>query len=299
MPRVYAIYDVFTNEWLAGIPLAVVFDGAGLGDARMQALAREFNLSETAFVLPAENPAHSARLRIFTPGRELPFAGHPTVGAAVALAERQHRGEAADLVSVLEENVGPVRCAVRLERQSPGFAEFDLPRQSEQLQAKMDPQAIADAFCISASDLGFENHHPSVWSAGVAFAMVPVKDMGVAEAIAFDPGRWTAMAGATLSAYIYCRGGRDHRANFHARMFAPDMGISEDPATGSAVAAMSGAILHFDGLADGHHALTIEQGVEMGRPSLIGLHLEISNRAILHARIGGHAVKIAEGRICL
>lgn len=299
MPRPYAIYDVFTSERLAGNPLAVVFDGKGLSDSGMQAIAREFNLSETVFVTPPENPTHSARLRIFTPGRELPFAGHPTVGAAVALAELNHEETAIDLVSVLEENVGPVRCAVRLMAGKAGFAEFDLPKRSERLPATIDPHKVADALCLSASDLGFENHRASVWSAGVPFVMIPVRDMAAAGSIAFDPGRWAAALGKTSAAYVYCRGGVDHRASFHTRMFAPDMGIAEDPATGGAVAAMSGAILHFDALADGHHAFMIEQGVEMGRPSHIDLHLEIKSQEILRARIGGRAVKIASGNLFL
>ena len=299
MPRPYAIYDVFTSDGLAGNPLAVVFDGKGLSDSRMQAIAREFNLSETVFVTLPENPAHIARLRIFTPGRELPFAGHPTVGTAVALAELNHDGRGLDLVSVLEENVGPVRCAVKLVAGEAGFAEFDLPKRSEQLQANIDPQKVADALCLSVSDLGFENHRLSVWSAGVPFAMVPVRDLRTAGSIAFDPGRWGTAVDKTVAAYVYCRGGVDHRASFHARMFAPDMGIAEDPATGGAVAAMSGAILHFDTLADGHHALLIEQGVEMGRPSHIDLHLEIKNQQVLRARIGGRAVKIASGNLFL
>ena len=299
MARTYAIYDVFTSDKLAGNPLAVIFDGDGLTDARMQAIAREFNLSETVFVLPPENEAHCARIRIFTPGRELPFAGHPTVGTAVALAELKHDGTGADLVCVLEEKVGPVRCAVRLSDTGAGFAEFDLPRRSERMAVELDPQRVADALAISVSDIGFENHSLSVWNAGVPFAMVPVRDLGTAQNVAFDAARWEGAAGNTLAAYVYCRGGVDHGANFHARMFAPDMGIAEDPATGGAVAAMSGAIHHFDALADGHHALMIEQGVEMGRPSHIDLHLEIRNLEIERARIGGRAVKIASGSIFL
>jgi trans-2,3-dihydro-3-hydroxyanthranilate isomerase len=298
MARDYAIYDVFTGDKLAGNPLAVVFDGDGLSDARMQAIAAEFNLSETVFVRPPENPAHTASLRIFTPGKELPFAGHPTVGTAVALAERQHGASELDLVSVLEEKVGAVRCAVRLGKDV-SFAEFDLPRVSERLNVKLDAQLVADALCISAADIGFENHKLSAWNAGVAYVLVPVRDLAAAASIRFDPQRWIASALGTTSAYIYCRGGVDHRASFHARMFAPDLGIGEDPATGSAVAAMSGAIQHFDALGAGHHALAIEQGVEMGRPSLIHLHLECGKNAVDHARIGGEAVKIAEGRILL
>lgn len=298
MARDYAIYDVFTGDKLAGNPLAVIFDADGLSDERMQAIAGEFNLSETVFVRPPENPAHTASLRIFTPGKELPFAGHPTVGAAVALAERRHGAGEFDLVSVLEEKVGPVRCAVRLGT-STSFAEFDLPRTSERMDVELDAQVVADALCISAADIGFENHGLSAWSAGVAYVMVPVRDLSIVGSVRFDPQRWSASSFGTTSLYVYCRGGVDHRADFHARMFAPDLGIAEDPATGSAAAAMSGAIQHFDALAPGHHALAIEQGVEMGRPSLIHLHIDSGAGVVDRARIGGQAVKIAEGRILL
>jgi trans-2,3-dihydro-3-hydroxyanthranilate isomerase len=303
MARDYAIYDVFTGEQLAGNPLAVVFDGAGLTDAEMQAITREFNLSETVFVLSPENPAHTARIRIFTPGRELPFAGHPTVGTAIALVERTNDGHGLDLVSVLEENVGPVRCVIRSAPGTASFAEFDLPKMSTQMAAEFDVQKVADALCISASDIGFENHRLSLWSAGVPFVMVPIRDTKAASAIQFNPMLWkkamNGMGEMALGAYIYCRGGSDHTASFHARMFAADMGITEDPATGSAVAAMSGAIHHFDRLADGHTALMIEQGVEMGRRSHIHLHLEAEGGKIIHARIGGEAVKVASGQLHL
>jgi trans-2,3-dihydro-3-hydroxyanthranilate isomerase len=299
MARDYAIYDVFTGTALAGNPLAVVFDSSGLSTEAMQAITREFNLSETVFVMPPENPAHTAKLRIFTPGRELPFAGHPTVGTAIALAEAANGDHNVDLVSMLEEQVGPVRCMVRLNAGKTTFAEFDLPRGSQRLDGEFDAGKVADALCISPADIGFENHRLSVWSAGVAFLMVPVRDMAAAENIVFDPTLWRKAVDKTTAAYIYCRGGTDHTSSFHARMFAPDMGIAEDPATGAAVAALSGAIHHFDGLADGHHALMIEQGVEMGRPSHIHLHLAIDNGTIAQARIGGEAVKVASGQLYL
>ena len=303
MARDYAIYDVFTNSGLAGNPLAVVFDGAGLDDQRMQAVAREFNLSETVFVLPPENPAHTARIRIFTPGKELPFAGHPTVGTAIALAERSKESRGVDFVSVLEEKVGPVRCLIRCVPDAVSFAEFDLPKLAAQLTAEFDRQKVADALCISAADIGFENHRLSLWSAGVPFVMVPVRDLKIARSIDFNALFWqkamTAAGDRTWSAYVYCRGGEDHTAHFHARMFSPDMGITEDPATGGAVAAMSGAIHHFDALGDGHHALMIEQGVEMGRASHILLHIEAEQGKIARARIGGEAVKIATGQLYL
>lgn len=305
MARRYVIYDVFTANRLEGNPLAVVLDGDGLSDAAMQAIAGEFNLSETVFVRPPENPSHAARLRIFTPGYELPFAGHPTVGAAIALAEETRTVDDGDydLVQVLEENVGPVRCAVRRRVSSATFAEFDMPRKSVQLSATLDRQEIANAFSLKATQIGFEDHVPTFWSAGVPFVMIPVHDVAAAGAVEFDAAIWeqiTPMAeGRLASAYVYCRGGVNHIARFHARMFAPAMGIVEDPATGSAVAAFSGAIHHFDQLIDGHHPFLIEQGVEMGRPSLLHLHLDVFGGEITTARIGGQAVKIAAGELYL
>ncbi|MBB4214177.1 trans-2,3-dihydro-3-hydroxyanthranilate isomerase [Rhizobium sp. BK212] len=303
MARSYSVYDVFTDRKLAGNPLAVIFDGDDLSDEAMQAITRELNLSETVFVQPSSNPAYAARLRIFTPGRELPFAGHPTVGTAVALAERAHGATTRDLVSVLEENVGPVRCAVRLREGEASFAEFDLPRKSQPAIMPLDKLGIADALSLKVTEIGFENHVPSVWSAGVPFLLIPVHDVGAAQRVEFDPQLWEKIVpfvdGALASAYVYCRGGVNHVAKFHARMFASGMGIVEDPATGSAAAALSGAIHHFDRLTDGHHPIMIEQGVEMDRPSFIHLHIDVDGGTISNARIGGQAVRLASGTLDL
>lgn len=301
----YAIYDVFTGTALAGNPLAVVFDADDYSGEKMQAIAREFNLSETVFVLKPENPAHTARLRIFTPSRELPFAGHPTVGAAVALADRRLGTDVPangiDLVKMLEEEIGQVRCAVRIGAGQPGFAEFDLPKLSRNLGADIEAADIGMALGLDPHEIGFENHKISLWSAGVPFVLVPVHDqaaVGKAECNAADWDRVAPMGdGQLASAYVYCRGGTHHQASFHARMFAPGEGIGEDPATGSAAAALSGAIHHFDGLREGNHALLIEQGVEMGRPSLIHLHIACRGAEMSHVRIGGEAVRISEGKL--
>ncbi|EJB07724.1 MAG TPA: PhzF family phenazine biosynthesis protein [Rhizobium sp.] len=303
MARSYSVYDVFTDRKLAGNPLAVIFDGDDLSDEAMQAITREINLSETVFVQPSSNPAYAAKLRIFTPGRELPFAGHPTVGTAVALAERAHGAATLDLVTVLEENVGPVRCAVRLREGEASFAEFDLPRKSQPAVMPLDKLGMADALSLKVTEIGFENHVPSVWSAGVPFLLIPVHDVGAAQRVEFDPQLWEKIVpfveGALASAYVYCRGGVNHVAKFHARMFASGMGIVEDPATGSAAAALSGAIHHFDRLTDGHHPIMIEQGVEMGRPSFIHLHIDVDGGTISNARIGGQAVRLASGTLDL
>lgn len=301
----YAIYDVFTGTRLEGNPLAVVFDAQELSDETMQAIAREMNLSETVFVLPPENPAHAHRLRIFTPATELPFAGHPTVGAAVALAERQY-GEVEgdlDLVTMLEENVGPVRAAVRLHADHPTFAEFDLPKLSERLAYEPDTDGLSAMLGLDPRDIGFENHRPSLWSAGVPFLTVPLHDLTAASRITFDRQIWAKVSPADAlrraPVYVYCRGGVHHGASFHARMFSPSLGILEDPATGAAAAALSGAIHHFDALTDGLHRLMIEQGVEMGRPSQIHLHIEVTGNTVSRARIGGEAVPVATGVLYL
>ena len=305
MPRDYAVYDVFSADRLGGNPLAVVFDAQGLSDEAMQRIAGEFNLSETVFVLAADNPAHGARLRIFAPRHEMPFAGHPTVGAAVAIAERKagDNGADIDLMNVLEEQVGPVRTVAKLQTGMPSFAEFDLPRLSSCIHAEISREAVAAALGLEPHEVGFENHHISLWNAGVPYVMVPVHDLSVAAKARCELFQWEQLApmadGQLADAFVYCRGGVSHEAHFHARMFAPMGGIPEDPATGSAVAAFSGAVHMFDELLDGHHALLIEQGVEMGRPSKIHLHLEVDGGRITHGRIGGHAVKVAEGALLI
>ncbi len=303
----YAIYDVFTGSALAGNPLAVVFEADHFSDGQMQAIAREFNLSETVFVLKPGNPAHTARLRIFTSHRELPFAGHPTVGAAVALADRRLGGalpaNGIDLVKMLEEQIGQVRCAVRMMQGKAGFAEFDLPKLSRELDVEIEPADIGAALGLDPHEIGFENHRVSLWSAGVPFVLVPVHDLAAAAKAECNAAEWERVApmgdGQLAFAYVYCRGGVNHSASFHARMFAPGDGMPEDPATGSAVAALSGAIHHFDGLPEGNHALVIEQGVEMGRPSLIHLHIDCAGAEVSHVRIGGEAVRIAEGKLLI
>ena len=300
MTRRYAVLDVFTDKPLAGNALAVVFDAAGLDDERMQAIAREFNLSETVFVFPPERPVHSARLRIFTPEHELPFAGHPTVGTALALA-RQKLGEAGgETILVLEEKVGPVRCAAFVKGPAHGHAIFDLPRRPEAVEAKLDRDALAAALGLTPGEIGFENHVPSVFTAGSPYLFVPVRHLDaivLAHAVA---AQWDAALGSTSHAmYLYCRQTLIADNQFHARCFAPGAGIKEDPATGGAAAAFAGVVGRFDELPSGSHRVVIEQGFEMKRPSLITLEIDIENGEVAAARIGGDAVIVAEGTLDL
>ncbi|MGN6146620.1 MAG: PhzF family phenazine biosynthesis protein [Mesorhizobium sp.] len=297
--RRYCVYDVFTAERLAGNPLAIVLDCEGLDLAAMQSIAREFNLSESVFVLPPENPKHRARIRIFTPDYEMPFAGHPTVGTAVALAEAS--GEASDGLFVLEENIGPVRCAVG-SGQGATFAEFDLAKLPERLDLAADPEAIGAALGLGPHEIGFENHRVSFWSAGVPYVTIPVKDLGAAAKVRLDNQAWSELAPkksewAFASPYVYCRETVRRDNAFHVRMIVPGTPSYEDPATGSAAAAFAGAIMHFDRPGDGLSRLWIEQGLEMGRPSRIRLELDVEGGKLTAARIGGQAIKVAEGML--
>ncbi len=298
MKRRYEIYDVFTDRPLAGNPLAVVLDAEDLDDRAMQGIARELNLSETVFIRPAANPAHSAAVRIFTPTRELPFAGHPTVGAAVCLASARFDGAGEqDAVIVLEEEVGPIRCGVKLS-DSVGFAEFDSPRLPEPAGEAAPKEFLAAALGLSPTDIGFENHVASIWSAGMPFHFVPMRNMAALAQAQVNHANW-ARGFQDGSVFVYTRETEGHDHAFRARMFAPAMGIDEDPATGAANAALPGPIHHFDGLPDGEHAVIVEQGFEMGRPSLIRLEISVAGSRLHAVRIGGKAVRVAEGMLSI
>jgi trans-2,3-dihydro-3-hydroxyanthranilate isomerase len=299
MERRFVTLNVFTKRPLAGNPLAVVLDAEGLSDEAMQAIAREFNLSETVFVLPPAMPQHRARTRIFTPAKELPFAGHPTIGTAFLLAsEDMKEGRLRDGIVVLEQGVGPVRVGVSLPKEGPGRAEFDVPRIAEEVGRPASKERLASALGLVPSDIGFDNHKPTVFSAGVPYVFVPVRDReALARALPMR-GLWReAFAGDAEAAFVYTRAVEEPEIDVRARMFAPVRGIEEDPATGSAAAAFAGVVTHFDGLADGHHVLHILQGEEMGRPSHMELEIDLEAGSLAGARVGGEAVVVSRGTL--
>lgn len=299
MKRRFAIYDVFSDTALAGNQLGVVLDCAGLETVDMQAIAREFNFSETVFLMPPEDANHSARMRIFVPANELPFAGHPTVGGAIAVAVEKGLQSVGQGIIVLEENVGPVRCAVRFEEGVAPYAEFDLPVLAREIGGPDNKEAIAAAISLDTQEIGFENHVITNFDGGMPYTLVPVRDIGALADAKPVLNIWNEGFGVHYhnSAFVYCRETGDHNNHFRGRMFAPDAGIPEDPATGSAVASLAGALIKFDDLRDGLHVCRIEQGVEMGRPSLITLEMEIREGEVVGGRIGGHAVEFARGTI--
>ena len=296
MRRRFVTLDVFTDKRFTGNPLAVVFEPAGLDTAAMQSIAREFGHPETVFVLPPANPAHRAKLRIFTPAAELQFAGHPTVGTAVALA-RFDGGGAHQFV--VEEGIGPVRCDVIPTHVDLGRATFVVPQLPAPAGMASDVASIAAGLGLDAADIGFDDFKPSRWSAGNAFTFVPLRSIAAIKRAQPDPAHFEAAlgAGARAMAYLFCRETAEAGNDFHVRMFAPSFGIREDPATGSGAAGFPALLAATGKYGDGDHVVRIEQGYEMGRPSLIELAFTLRNGALASASIGGSAVVVTEGAI--
>jgi trans-2,3-dihydro-3-hydroxyanthranilate isomerase len=297
----FHVLDVFTDERFGGNPVAVVLDADKLDDAQMQRLAREFNLSETVFVLRSERPAHSARMRIFTPKSEVPFAGHPTIGTATLLAELNAptlNGEK-DALIVLEQTIGTVRVGVRARTGAATFAEFDAPKLPAEAGRLPPDDVLASGLGLMPSEIGFENHEPLCFAAGNTFAFVPIVSMEAIARARVNGAHWERafeQQGVT-GVYLYTRQCMHTASAFHSRMFAPQVGIAEDPATGSAAVGLAGLVHHFDRLPDGTHKRVVEQGYEMGRPSQIVLTLVVAGGKLTTVRIGGAAVRVAEGTI--
>lgn len=296
----YALLDVFTDRRFAGNPLAIVEDADALGGGEMLAVAREFNLSETVFLLEPRDSVHTARLRIFTPAAELPFAGHPTIGAAAYLAET--RG--GDLLSrhgvaiALECDLGLLRCEALRGRSGVTYAELTLPVLPATLAGAPDRAALAEALSLEPEDIGFDDHEPTIRGAGPAFVYVPIASRAALDRARSAAG-FSAVIAAAAGAFLYTRETVDPASAVHARMLANGLGMDEDPATGSAAAAFAAVALEFERPDDGEHELFIEQGYAMGRPSRITLRMSVERGALTRVAIGGQAVRVGEGRLRL
>jgi trans-2,3-dihydro-3-hydroxyanthranilate isomerase len=294
--RFYTL-DVFTGEHFAGNGLAVVLEADGLSDRQMQLIAREFNLSETIFVQSPDEKAHSAKVRIFMPRGELPFAGHPTIGCAVLLASLKHKpGCSFETEILLEEKAGLVPVKVSRIGGVPR-AMFTAPVLPRIIGDAPAHHLVAKGLGLDASEIGFGAHSPSVIDAGVPYLLVPVASRdALARARVIEPN-WSAMLqeAGTSSAYIYAAGGASLDTSYRARLYAPADGMPEDPATGSAAATMPGQIHLWETLADGSHHWRIEQGYEMGRPSQIIVEADARHGTITAVRVGGEAVQVSQG----
>jgi len=288
----FAIADVFTDTPFGGNQLAVFPEAQGLSTRAMQALAREFNFAESTFVLPPADPQHARCVRIFTPRAELPFAGHPTVGTAVVLA-RLGRIEAPDGSArvVLEEGVGPVAVEIRLG-EATDYARLILERDVE-----LPPIAVARESAVAALSLP-ESVVRESWfaSAGIPFCLIWLDSNEAVDSAALNRAAWNAHFAATWAPNLFLFAGETAPGGrLYARMFAPALGVDEDPATGSASVALVGSLAGRLPDPEGVFDWRIEQGVAMGRPSLIEASAERRGGRTVRLMVGGQVVTVAEG----
>jgi trans-2,3-dihydro-3-hydroxyanthranilate isomerase len=294
----FVTVDVFTDRRFGGNPLAVVLHADGLTTAQMQSIAGEFNLSETTFVLPPKDPAHTAEVRIFTPKAELPFAGHPNVGTAFALATRGNvHGRPVGDPLVFEEKAGLV--PLELLRDGPSIigARLTAPQPLSR-GSDIAADVVAAACSIGADDIETRHHAPCVASCGTAFVFAELKSREALAAAQPRPeifARHFPVDGAT-GIHLYLTDGSD-RIDIASRMFAPLHGVPEDPATGSANVALVGLLASLRPERDISLRLRIAQGIEMGRPSLLEASAEKRDGKVVQTRIGGRCVAVMAGKI--
>ena len=300
----YVTVDVFTERAFAGNPLAVVTDARRLDPEQMQAIAAEFGYPETTFVLPPEDPAHTARVRIFTPRREIPFAGHPNVGTAFVVARLAERsGRPIGSTLRFEEGAGLV--PVDLLRDGGGRttgAVLTAP-QPLTLGVAVPARIVAECVGLAPGAVLTARHEPVVASVGLAFvvAEVAIDAIGAAQP---DVAAFTVAArdhpseAGWFSLFLYARvAGRSDGVDLRARMFAPLGGIMEDPATGSANGALIALLTQLEPGPDARLALEVRQGVEMGRPSLLSVSAEKRAGAVTRVRVGGRCAPVMEGTL--
>lgn len=296
----FCTLDVFTDRRFGGNPLAVIPDARGLDDDRMLEIAREFNLSETTFVFPPERPENTRRVRIFTPANELPFAGHPTIGTAYALALLGHvKLDGDETRIVFEEGVGPVPVSIRSRDGAPVFAELSAARMPEVGPPPPSRNALADLLSLEVSDLSGGTWSPQALSCGVPYLFVPVRSRAALKRARVKLDRWetTLKNGWASELYVFSRDPELEGSSIRARMFAPAFGIGEDPATGSAAAALAGYLGTRDRAKDGTLRWVVEQGFEMGRPSILHVEADKAQGAIVAVRVGGSAVMVSKGEM--
>jgi trans-2,3-dihydro-3-hydroxyanthranilate isomerase len=292
----YFICDVFTDTRFGGNQLAVLPEAAGLTDRQMQQVAREFNFAESTFVLPAEH-GHTRRVRIFTPVREVPFAGHPNVGTAFALATAGLLGPIdGPLTVTFEELAGLV--PVTIDRAAAGILRCELRAPEPLSRGPTVPAAtIAEALSLDAAEIMTRAHQPQVASVGLPFLMVELRDRAALERARARPDRLEALAAAGVSpdVHLYVRSGDEF--DLRARMFAPLDGVPEDPATGSANVALGALLASLDPADGGSPCWRIAQGVEMGRPSVLEVRAEKRDGVVTEAFVRGASVLVSEGQI--
>jgi trans-2,3-dihydro-3-hydroxyanthranilate isomerase len=292
----YYICDVFTATRFGGNQLAVLPRADGLSDRQMQQVAREFNFAETTFVLPPE-AGHTRRVRIFTPITEVPFAGHPNIGTAFALATAGELGPIDPSITVtFEEKAGVVPVSIHRREGQPIWCELSAPQRLS-LGKPISARSLAAAVSLTSDDVVTTTHAPQVASVGLPFLVAELKDRGALERARVNPDGIDGLIaeGVTPDVHLYTHTADDF--DIRARMFAPRDGVPEDPATGSANCALAGLLSHYHGAADGSFHWRIAQGVEMGRPSVLEARAEKREGVVVDTWIGGASVLVSEGLI--
>ncbi len=292
----YYICDVFTETRFGGNQLAVLPEASGLSDERMQQIAREFNFAESAFVFPPE-AGHTRKVRIFTPATEVPFAGHPNIGTAFALATAGEFGEIGTPITVtFEEKAGLVPITIHQRDGKLIWCELSAPKPIS-LGRTISPQSLASAVSLSADDIVTTTHLPQVASVGLPFLIAELKDRAALKRARTNMEALEALAaqGVTPDIHLYVHSADEF--DIRARMFAPLDGVPEDPATGSANCALAGLLSHRNEEANGSFHWRISQGVEMGRPSVLEARTEKRDGIVVGAWVGGASVLVSEGVI--
>ena len=303
MPNIrYITTDVFTNLRFGGNQLAVIPDASGIPEELLLPICREFNYSETTFVYPPEQPGHTRRVRIFTPGGEVPFAGHPTVGTAVVLAAIGEipmiDGEAR---IIFEENVGPVPVVIRDAHAGGGWAQLSAAKMPELGPPLPSRGVFARMLGLETNDVLATSEKPQAVSCGLPFCIVPLASVDAVSRAHVKVDRWEeTLANAWASMiWVYAADpeGGDH--HYRARMFAPGINVPEDPATGSAAVTFAGYLAARARTRTGTLKWTIDQGGEMLRPSRLEIEADKVDGAVTALRVGGAAVLVAEGTMAL
>jgi len=289
----FHLVDVFSSTPFGGNQLAILPDATGISTEGMQKIAREFNFPESTFVLPKNDPANSYRVRIFTPRAELNFAGHPTIGTACALVMKQHAQTVDPIRLILEENIGPVM--VDVAQRNGGY------HGTLTLSGKIDAPTGAPAPADLAAVLSIEPAEVSqsfFAGVGLPFCFAQLKSNEAVDRAAVNRAAWTAMLSRAWSPNLFFFAGdlRDG-GNLYARMCAPALGVEEDPATGSACAALVGAMASKHDFGGTAYRLSIQQGVSMGRRSEIEAEARKSGGVVTSVSVGGATAYIASGEI--
>ena len=294
----FATADVFTSRPFGGNQLAVIPDARGLSDAEMFAIAREFNYSETTFVLPPDDPRHTRRVRIFTPGGEIPFAGHPTIGTAHVLAELREiplTGERTNII--FEEGVGPVPVTITAIDGRPTFAQLQTAKLPEVGPPPPSRTTLAEVIGLEAGDLSGAPMGAQAVSCGMPFLIVPLKDRKALKRARIRFDAWERVLGNwwARDVYLITRDCELDGSDIRARMYGPGVAVPEDPATGSAAAALAGYLAARDPRDEGSFRWVIEQGFEMGRPSILVAEADKAGGTVTAVRVGGESVLVSEG----